>query len=105
MNLPHASPNAFFAEGYWGNKCVLASAGDGYLDLGSPCSVDATLANRMILGNNSIFAPGASVTVSCGKNYDFAAGQATGADPGTTVAELPSAATIIDWARALLQMQ
>ena len=104
MNLPHASPNNFFAEGYWQNKCVLADAGDGYLDLGSPCSVDSTLANRMILGNNTIYAPNSSVTVSCGKSYTFAEWAATGADPGTTVADLPSAATIIGWARETLGM-
>ena len=104
MNLPHASPNNFFAEGYWQNKCILADAGDGYLDLGSPCSVDSTLANRMILGNNTIYAPNSSVTVSCGKSYTFAEWAATGADPGTTVADLPSAATIIGWARETLGM-
>ena len=102
MNLPHDSPNNFFAEGYWNNRCVLAGTGDGYLDLGSPCAADATLANRMILGNNSIFSPGASVTVSCGKSYSFAEWQALGVDSGTSVAELPTADTIIGWARVML---
>ena len=104
MNLPHASPNNFFAEGYFENRCVLANAGDGYLDLGSPCSVDSTLANRMILGNNTVYAPNSSVSVSCGKTYSFTEWAATGADPGTTVADLPSAATIIGWARVTLGM-
>ena len=102
MNLPHASPNSYFAEGYFNNKCVLSSSGDAYLDLGSPCAVDSTLANRMLLGNNSIFAPSATVGVSCGKSYTFAEWQATGADPGTTVSDLPPAATIIAWARDML---
>lgn len=101
-NLPHASPNAYFAEGYYNNRCVLADAGNAYLDLGSPCAVDSTLANRMLLGNNSIYAPTASVTVSCGRAYTFAEWAATGADPGTTVADLPPATTIIAWARDML---
>ena len=50
MNLPHAAPNDFFAEGYRGNKCVISSG--GYLDMGS-CTPDATLANRILLGNNT----------------------------------------------------
>lgn len=104
MNLPHASPNSYFAEGYFNNKCVLSSSGDAYLDLGSPCAVDSTLANRMLLGNNSIFAPNATVGVSCGKSYTFAEWAATGADPGTTVADLPPAATIIAWARDMLSI-
>ena len=104
MNLPHASPNSYFAEGYFNNKCVLSSSGDAYLDLGSPCAVDSTLANRMLLGNNSIFAPNATVGVSCGKSYTFAEWAATGADPGTTVADLPPATTIIAWARDMLSI-
>lgn len=103
MNLPHDAPNSFFAEGYFGNKCVLASAA-AYLDLGSPCTADATLANRIILGNNTIYAPGGAVTVSCGKTYDFASWSALGLDVGSTTAELPTAATIIGWARSLLNI-
>ncbi len=102
MNLPHAAPNDFFAEAYSGNKCILA-ADAGYLDMGS-CTPDATLANRMILGNNTIYTPNAAPTVSCGKTYSFKDWVALGLDVGTTAATLPDAATIIGWARETLGM-
>ena len=104
MNLPHDAPNDFFAEGYYGNKCVLASAGAAYLDLGSGCAIGPALANKMVLGGNSLFVPNASATVSCGKSYSFAEWAATGMDAGTTIAEVPDAATIMGWARATLGM-
>ena len=88
-DLPHAAPNDFFAEGYYSNKCILATAGAPYLNMGS-CTPDATFASRMVVGNNTIYAPNASVTVSCGKTYTFAEWAALGLDPGTTVAEVPS---------------
>jgi hypothetical protein len=100
-NLPHAAPNDFFAEGYWNNKCVLASDA-GYLELGGDCVPDATLANRIIIGNNSVFTPNASASISCGKTYTFAEWAALGLDAGSTVSTLPPAATIIGWARATL---
>jgi len=88
-NLPHAAPNDFFAEGYYGNKCILSSAGAPYLQMGS-CTPDATFASRMVVGNNSVFAPNASVTVSCGKGYSFEEWVALGLDVGSTVADLPT---------------
>ncbi len=100
-NLPHAAPNDFFAEAYYNNKCVLA-ADAGYLELGGGCVPDATLANRIIIGNNSVFTPNASASISCGKTYTFAEWAALGLDAGSTVSTLPPAATIIGWARATL---
>jgi hypothetical protein len=102
MNLPHAAPNAYFAEGYYGNKCVLAAAGAAYLDLGSGCAADATLASKVVLGNNSLFVPNSTATVSCGKKYTFAEWAATGVDAGTTIADVPAADVIIGWARETL---
>ena len=102
MNLPHQSPNPFFAEGFYNNICILASSGDNYMSLGSCTPTSTFLQNSMLLGNNSIYAPTASVTVSCGRAYTFAEWAATGADPGTTVADLPPATTIIAWARDML---
>lgn len=101
MNLPHVSENDFFAEEYSGNKCVLAGD-DAYLDLGSGCVADATLANRMILGNNTVYTPSAAASISCGKTYTFAEWAATGLDPGSSVQPLPTAEEIIGWARALI---
>jgi hypothetical protein len=104
MNLPHQSPNPFFAEGYYNNICILAAAGDNYLDMGS-CKADPTfLQNSMILGNNTVYVPGSSATVSCGKSYTIQEWIATGLDPGTTVMDLPSTAEIIQMAKTVLQM-
>lgn len=89
MNLPHAAPNDFFAEGYYNNKCILSSADAPYLQMGS-CTPDATFASRMVVGNNSVYAPNASVTVSCGKGYSFEEWVALGLDLGSTVADLPT---------------
>jgi hypothetical protein len=101
MNLPHAAENDFFAEGYWNNKCVLAGD-NAYLDLGSGCAADATLANRIILGNNTIYTPSASTSISCGKSYTFAEWAALGLDAGSSVQTLPTADEIISWAREIL---
>ena len=101
-NLPHASPNDFFAEGYRGNKCILASAAP-YLSLGGGCVPDGTIANRILLGNNTVYVPGATgATVSCGKTYSFEQWQALGLDAGTTIADVPPASVIVGWARELL---
>ena len=104
MNLPHVAPNDFFAEGYWGNKCILA-ADAGYLDLGSGCVADGTIQNRIILGNNTIYTPSAAPTISCGKSFTFAEWATLGLDKGTTVATLPTADAIIGWAKDTLGMQ
>ena len=103
MNLPHAAPNAFFAEAFYNNTCILTSQGDVYLDLGS-CTPDATLPNRMILGGNRVFVPGSATSVTCGKSFQFADWIATGLDPGTTVGEVPPTPTIIAMARSLLSI-
>ena len=66
--------------------------------------MDAAFPNRMILGNNTVYVPSSSASVSCGKSYTFTEWVATGADPGTTIAEQPSSATIIGWARELLSI-
>lgn len=104
MNLPHAATSDFFAEAYVNNTCVLAAAGDAYLDLGSPCSPDSTFPSRMILGNNSLYVPNSTAVVNCGKSYKFQDWMGLGFDNGSTIAELPSSATIVAWARALLHM-
>lgn len=103
MNLPHAAENDFFAEAYSGNKCILA-ADAPYLELGSGCVADATLANRILLGKNEIYTPSASASISCGKSFTFAEWMALGLDAGSTIAALPTSDTIIGWARETLGM-
>jgi hypothetical protein len=87
QNLPAADPAALWAEGFRNNTCILAGAGDPYLDLGDGCDVgDPALPTRMLLGGNTVLAPGGNVTVTCGR----------------TVGELPASATIVRWAAELL---
>ena len=101
-SLPHAASNDFYAEGYRGNKCVLATAAP-YLSLGDGCVADGTLANRMLLGNNTVYVPGGSgATINCGKTYTFEQWQALGLDGGTAIADVPPASVIIGWARDML---
>ena len=95
---------AFFAEGFWNNTCILTSAGDTYLDIGD-CAADATLANRVILGNNRIMSPGGSAApVNCGKSYAFADWIKLGLDVGTTLSDIPPTPQIMDMARAVLSI-
>lgn len=103
MNLPHPIDGGFYAEGYWNNTCVLSNAGDPYLSLGSGCSpTDPDLKLSMILGGNRVFAPNASVTVSCGKSMSFAEWAAYGQDAGSTVGDVPSVDVMMGWGRAVL---
>ena len=103
-NAPHAAPNSFFAEGFYNNTCILSGAGDTYLDIGD-CTADATLANRVLLGNNRIMSPGGSAApINCGKTFAFADWIATGLDAGTTLANVPATADIIKMGRAVLNM-
>ena len=103
-NAPHAAPNSFFAEGFVNNTCILTAAGDTYLDIGD-CAADATLANRVLLGNNRIMSPGGTAApVNCGKTYAFADWIALGLDVGTTLSDVPATADIIKMGRAVLNM-
>ena len=103
-NAPHAAPNSFFAEGFWNNTCILASAGDTYLDIGD-CRADATLANRVVLGGNRVLSPGAAAApVNCGKTYAFADWIALGLDTGTTLGDVPPTPQIVQLAHAVLGM-
>jgi hypothetical protein len=104
--LPTASPGGLFAEGYTNNTCVLASASDLYMNLGSPCAPgEPDLALRIRLGGNRVFAPaGGQAGVLCGNaTLPFEAWSATGADPGSVHVEgVPPSAQIVAWAAALL---
>jgi hypothetical protein len=103
-NAPHASPNPFFAEGFFNNTCILANTGDPYLQIGD-CVADATLANRVVLGGNKIMSPGGTAaSISCGKTYSFNDWIALGLDVGTTLSDVPASADIITMARNLLSI-
>jgi len=86
VGLPPASPGGLWAEAFVNNTCVLASAGDRYLDLGTPCAAgEADFGSRLALGGNTVYAPpGSGASVRCGADtLDFGAWAATGADPGS----------------------
>ncbi len=103
-NAPHAAATDFYAEGFFNNTCILADAGDAYLDIGD-CTADATLANRVILNNNKIMTPGGKdASVRCGKTYSFADWIALGLDKGTTLSDVPTTPQIIQMARGVLGM-
>lgn len=105
--LPPASPGGLFAEAYVNNRCILAEAGDTYLDLGSDCVPGATLANQIVLANNSVYAPPGAGTanVLCGGvNVSFETWVSSGSEPGSVLADVPPTAQIIEWARALLSI-
>jgi hypothetical protein len=104
--LPPASPGGLFAEGFTNNTCILASASDLYMNLGSPCVAgEPDLALRIRLGGNTVYAPaGGLAGVLCGNaTLPFEAWSATGSDPGTVHIEgVPSSELIVEWAAALL---
>jgi len=105
--LPPASPGGVFAEAYVGNTCILAEAGDVYLDLGADCVPGAALAAQIVLANNTILAPPGpdTASVKCGKNkISFSEWVASGSETGTTLGDLPDTKTIIGWARTLLNI-
>lgn len=90
-------------QGYYNNTCILAAAGDPYLDISGSCDPSNHDNFAFTSGNNTIFAPDASVTVNvCGTSYNMADWLAVGADAGTTLSDMPSTPQIIAWASALL---
>ena len=105
--LPPSSAGGRFAEAYVGNTCILATAGDTYLDLGSDCTPGPALATQIVLANNSVYAPPGAGTanVLCGGvNVSFENWVSSGSEPGSVLADVPPTAQIIEWARALLSI-
>ena len=106
-------PPKGYAEGYVGNTCILPSAGSQYVDVAGINSHAKCLTDDardvfnagMILGNNTIYAPSADATVVCGGTTENASVFfANGYDRGSIVrGDMPSADTIVDWAKKLLQ--
>lgn len=107
-------PPKGYAEGYHDNTCILAGAGDSYLDIpdgltGAQC-LDGSASSMQLFQegvavmNNTIYAPQGDTTISCGgKKLSMAQFQELGYDKATTVhPTLPSASTIVGWAKALL---
>lgn len=113
-------PPKGYAEGYHDNTCILpAPAAPGKLPNygtfggfgpgghtvcdGSAKSV-ATLPDSFMLGNNTVYVPGANATVTCNsKLINFAHFQAMGYDASTMIkGEAPNPAEITMWAKQLL---
>lgn len=79
-----------YADGYRNNTCILAKAGDVYLGIGSqPGSTSCDPAQpgsiHLLLGDNTVYAPAASVTVDCGANMNGTVWLSHGADKGTVI--------------------
>jgi hypothetical protein len=106
--LPPASPGGRFAEAFIGNTCILAAAGDVYLDLGSDCTPGPALASQIVLANNTLLAPPGPGTgaVKCGRStLSFAEWVASGSEPGTTLGAVPPTPVILGWAQELLGLK
>eukprot|EP00041_Stephanoeca_diplocostata_P024838 m.639093 g.639093 ORF g.639093 m.639093 type:complete len:968 (-) comp22611_c1_seq2:259-3162(-) len=105
-------PPKGYAESYHDNTCILPDSGDTYLFIqGLPgyqsCLTPdskATFEDGMILGNNTIYVPDANPKIICANNaLNFSAFQQQGYDKTSTVSgDMPSADTIVGWAKTLL---
>ena len=93
------------------NTCILPTPGAQYArlancpgELRNDSKSIALLAAGIRLGNNTVYCPGGSPVISCGRQtLPLAELHARGYDKGTIVhATLPSNETVIEWARALL---
>lgn len=102
MGLPNPDPENRWNEGYWNNTCVLPGSSQPYVQVTGTCDVADHTKFTVTLGGNKVFAPNASATVVCGKSMSFAEFQATGLDPGSTIADAPTAAEIIAMGQKLL---
>lgn len=102
QQLPYPGEN----EGYWNNTCVLATAGDKYLDIGGSCSTANKTAFAFTVHDNTVYVPGGQTSVQCGGDIAMDKWAATGLDPGTTVHDYASisAQDVVDWAAKLLGM-
>ena len=97
------------ADVYVNNTCVLANAGDQVVDLGVGDRVlpaPADFAQRLTLAGNTIFAPGGAPAyggppAASGPLSTYADFQAAGYDTSVVRADVPDAATMIAWARAM----
>lgn len=97
-------PHPGYNEGYYNNTCILAQAGAPYLSIGSACSLTNLTTITVTTGNNAVYAPDGTTTVTaCGKTMSFAQWLAVGSDSGTTLTPaIPPSSQIIAWARQLL---
>lgn len=112
--LAQVLPPKGYHEAYTNNICILAKTGDAYLDVGglpdgkhcldgTPGSKEA-FEDGLLVSNNTVYVPGGAATVQCGKKVSVKQFQGMGYDPLTTVSgDMPSPATIIGWAKALLK--
>ena len=101
---PNGLPPPSYGESYQNNVCILPSAGDPYMISGGVLDDPATFATQLALGNNTIYAPNADVSVTLsGDQTDFAGFQAKGFDPSSRVSgAMPSNDQIVAWGRALV---
>jgi hypothetical protein len=82
---------------FYNNTCVLPAGGATYWIMGSYDCSTPTIGFTVTMGNNSIYAPNADVTISCSGSLTFAEFEASGLDPGTAVYDSPSIETMLQW--------
>lgn len=103
INSNWASANV--TDAYYNNTCIqsadkLVGYSFRYCD---PNNVN-NVTNLGIIHNNRLYNPSGEMTLECGtKSLTEQQFQATGADPGTTIAKTPEDAVIVNWAKALLE--
>lgn len=114
--LAQVLPPAGYHEQYTNNICILANAGDAYLDIGglpagskekcldSTPAAKQAFADGLLVSNNTIYVPGGRPTIKCQGSQTLQEFQSNGYDPlTTTVGQLPPASTIVGWAKDLLK--
>jgi hypothetical protein len=108
-------PPSGYAEGYFNNTCVLPNEGSLYLNIGGVADGECLdgsahaikqLADGLLLGNNTVYVPSASASISCGgKKTTSKAFETFGIDQGTSfIGKRPSNDTMVAWMREMLSM-
>jgi hypothetical protein len=98
-----AFPAPGFAEEYYSNTCILASAEEPVVAIPTVGSLTpAAFAQMIVLGNNTIFTPNGTAPGPAGFK-DYAAFIDAGFDAGTVLrSDMPDAKSIVEMGAALI---
>ena len=64
--MPWCSTQAGYADGYYNNTCILADSNNAYLDVPGSLNDPQTFHAGMVVGNNTVYAPGGAAVVTLG---------------------------------------
>lgn len=101
-------PPPGFGDAYVGNRCILSDLNQNAVSVYPDALVPpAEFATRLVLGNNSYFAPNASARFQGpGNSVAYQIFQAQGYDTSSVVrGDMPGVETVVAWARELLLPQ